>query len=196
MVVLLCAAAALGQDKPTAKLEDKKDESSGDRLIRKAVSQAEEDLMDGIIRMMEEAAGRLEIDFDAGEDTQAVQRRVLEKLDDAIREAASQRRLQRRKNRPFSGDKRRMAKGSKRSAETGTTPDGADSASSSDLPHGESAGAERPPSGGDLRELRQSWGHLPLRQREAIIQGIRESYLERYRDWIERYYRALQETED
>ncbi len=35
-----------------------------------------------------------------------------------------------------------------------------------------------------------------MREREEIIQGIAESFLERYRDRIERYYRALQETED
>lgn len=56
--------------------------------------------------------------------------------------------------------------------------------------------ADRAPADGDIHELRRTWGHLPMREREEIIQGIGESFLERYRDWIERYYRALQEAED
>jgi hypothetical protein len=44
--------------------------------------------------------------------------------------------------------------------------------------------------------MRRSWGHLPQRDREEVIQGIGEACLERYRVWIERYYRALQETGD
>ena len=59
---------------------------------------------------------------------------------------------------------------------------------------GSQAGAES--TRGDLREVRGTWGHLPMRDREEVIQGIGETFLERYREWIERYYRALQESDE
>jgi hypothetical protein len=74
-----------------------------------------------------------------------------------------------------------------------TAGDRQDDASSAGV--GEPGVDQRRP-GGDLQDLRRAWGHLPMREREEIIQGVGERYLERYRDWIERYYRTLQETDD
>jgi hypothetical protein len=47
---------------------------------------------------------------------------------------------------------------------------------------------------GELIDVRRAWGHLPMREREEIIQGVNEEFLEEYREWVERYYRALQES--
>lgn len=188
---------AAGQDKPRATEPDNRDERLGERLIRQAAADSDEDLMGSIIRLMSEAARKLEIEFDAGDQTRTVQRRILDRLDDAIKVAASQRRPRRRTGPPSDADKRRMAKGKRRTSDQGGRPtdSGPDSSSSSPT-DAEGKPLDRESTGGDLRELRRTWGHLPMREREEIIQGITESFLERYRDWIERYYRALQETED
>ncbi|UCC32629.1 MAG: hypothetical protein JSU86_10165 [Phycisphaerales bacterium] len=196
-LVLLGWVPAAGQDKPRATEPDDKDERLGERLIRQAAADSEEDLMGSIIRLMSEASRKLEIEFDAGDQTQTVQRQILDGLDDAIKAAASQRRPRRRTGPPSDADKRRMPKGKRRTSDQGGRPtdSGLDSSSSSPS-DAEGKPLERESTSGDLRELRRAWGHLPMREREEIIQGITESFLERYREWIERYYRALQETED
>lgn len=196
-LVLLGWVPAVGQDKPQATEPDDKDERLGERLIRQAAADSDEDLMDSIIRLMSEAARKLEIEFDAGGQTQTVQSKILDRLDDAIKAAASQRRPRRRTGPPSDADKRRMPKGKRRTSDKGGRPTDSRMDSSSSSPSdAEGKPLDRESTSGDLRELRRTWGHLPMREREEIIQGITESFLERYREWIERYYRALQETED
>ncbi len=196
-LLLLGASVAVAQDPARPADPDEKEKKLGERLIRKAATDTDEDLMDGIIRLMNEAARKLEIEFDAGNETQAVQQVILDGLSDAIKAAATQRRPRRRTAQPSEGDKRRMRKGQKRGSDRGTRPTGDKTdPSSSTSPDAQGTTADGKSDGGDLRELRRSWGHLPMREREEIIQGIGESFLERYREWIERYYRALQETED
>ncbi len=196
-LVLLGWVPAVGQDKPQATEPDDKDERLGERLIRQAAADSDEDLMDSIIRLMSEAARKLEIEFDAGGQTQTVQSKILDRLDDAIKAAASQRRPRRRTGPPSDSDKRRMPKGKRRTSDQDGRPTDSQMDSSSSSPSdAEGKPLDRESTSGDLRELRRTWGHLPMREREEIIQGITESFLERYREWIERYYRALQETED
>lgn len=166
----------------------------GQRLIRKAARNVDDDVMEKIIRAMNEAARRLEVDFDAGEETQSLQRRIVGQLDDAIKQAAMQRRRLRRAEPTASADKRRMpdraqrrhakrAKGSAQKRDASSTTGGKrDVSAEGGLP------------GGTLRESRRSWGSLPLRERDEVLQGIGEQFLERYRAWIERYYRSLQEA--
>ncbi|MBI4718816.1 MAG: hypothetical protein HY763_13495 [Planctomycetes bacterium] len=167
----------------------------GQRLIRKAADESDEDMMSGIIRLMNEAARKLEVEFEPGTDTQAIQQQVLEQLDDAIKEAASRRRMQSPDQQKSTGDMRRRpskeppptkrATAAKPGAvdpnppENTATPGGAEDARNT---------------GGSFRESRRTWGQLPEREREEIIQGAGEGYLERYRAAIERYYRALQEA--
>ena len=149
-----------------------------------------------IMRLMGEAARKLEIEFDVGAETRALQVRIVDGLDEAIKAAASQRRPSRRVQSPARSDKRRLpprkkrADGKESDAKRGST----DSSQTSTARAGSDAGKGAVP-GGRLRESRRSWGHLPRREREAVLQGIGEKYLERYRAWIEQYYRALQEVD-
>lgn len=193
----MLSSTALAQGKTRPPESAKRDEKLGERLVRKAVTDADEDLMESVTRLMNEAARRLEIEFDAGDETQDLQRRILNRLNRAIRVAASQRRLRLQSDQPSRSDKRRMSKGKPRTSdkEKRQSGDRTTAASSSTVGAGGSVAEHKTP-GGDLQEIRRSWGHLPMREREEIIQGIAESFLERYRDRIERYYRALQETED
>ena len=58
------------------------------------------------------------------------------------------------------------------------------------------AAEPRPTRRGEFRESRRGWGHLPQRDRDELLQGIDEEFIEQYRPQIEQYYRALTETED
>ena len=188
-------AVALIQEKPGSSEPDTKKADLGERLVRKAVTGADEDLMSTIIRTMGEVSRQLEINFNAGAETQAVQASIVEKLDEAIRMAAAQRRSSRQRQREASeGDRRRRPKGgsemtdrssSSPASEADAEPNGAGA------PVADGTGASQGESA-----LRRSWGHLPARDRDEIIQGLQEGFLERYREWIERYYRALQEAEE
>lgn len=191
------AVAASAQDPPAPPDPEVRDEKLGERLIRKATTDSDDDVMDTVINLMGDAAQRLEIDFDAGEQTQTVQREILDRLNDAIRIAASQRRPRRQPAPRAESDKRRMSQREQSGSDSKSTPEsGAGQATPSDTAQAEGGDADRKSLTGDLRELRRAWGHLPMREREEIIQGIGESVLERYREWVERYYRALQEAEE
>jgi len=189
------ATGALGQTPPTR--ADADDRDLAERLIRKAVTDSDEDLMAGVIRTMNESARRLEIEFDAGEETQAVQRRIIEQLDEAIKAAASRIRPQMRRDQPTTGDKRRRPPGSRSPLKKPADGKEGEAEASSATTAGEKGTAvEGPQADRDLRESRRGWGNLPQREREEVLQGADEEFLERYREWIEQYYRALQEAED
>jgi len=189
------AVVARAQEPPPPTPERKVDDLAR-KLIDQAASDADEDLMASIMRLMSDAAQRLEIRFDPGGETQTVQRTILTKLDEAVKVAAARRRPMRSRSQTASADKRRMPKnrpdkrpGAKDSRAAVTARD-TSSAQRTDAVK-RAAGP-----GGELQETRRTWGQLPMRDREEIIQGIGEQFLERYRAWIERYYRALQESDE
>ena len=189
------ATTSFGQDRTSPNEPPKKTDDLGQRLIRKALNDADEDIMAAIVRMMTEASRKMEIDFDPGKETQALQGRIQEKLDEAIKAAASKQRLRRQSPSPTDPDKRRMPTAGKPQprpeAKAQARPSPPSTSSTSDaLPGDGRRDGER----AGLQDTRRSWGQLPRREREEVIQGVGEGFLERYRVWIERYYRALQES--
>lgn len=193
-VALWCATlgvAAFGSPLGTPEDKAKSDERKlGRRLIRGTTAD-DEDIMEKIIRLINQTARRLEIDFDAGDETQSLQLEVLKQLDDAIKLAASQTKKSSGKQCASTSDRRRRQESDK-SRNAKANPNKGESA--------ETAPAGRKPTAGgingrdDLAESRRGWGNLPQRERDEVIQGAGERYLERYRQWIEQYYRALQEA--
>ncbi len=184
------------EPQPSKQEPSEEQKQAGAKLIRKAASDADEDLMDAILRLMSEAARRLDVELDAGKETQAVQREIAQRLDDAIREAASRRRPSRTGGQTASSDKRRMpreGKGAAKGSNKGLAD--SDQPAESTAPATGVAEDQRDPAG-KLRDTRRSWGHLPMRERDEILQGVGEQFLEQYRAWIERYFRALQEPEE
>lgn len=199
-VPILCATlttAALGSPLGTPEDKAKPDERRlGRRLIR-GTTAGDEDIMEKLIRLMEQTARRLEVDFDAGEETQALQLEVLKQLDDAIKLAAAQMRKSSGRQRSSESDRRRrQEKDKKRDSDKSRNED----ANSNKGESADTSPAGRKPAAGgtgdrdDLAESRRGWGNLPQRERDEVIQGAGERYLERYRKWIEQYYRALQEA--
>lgn len=193
---LLPAGAHGEEPKKTSGVKERDDDLSR-RLIDKATNDRPEDLMATILRLMGETAKQLEIEFDPGEQTQTLQTRVLEQLDLAIKQAGRQRRPNSKNQQQSKSDKRRAPKEKKeesnRSKRSGKPrADKNETGKDGDATAGGS-GADQ---GGKLDESRRGWGALPQREREEVIQGASEAYLEQYREWIEQYYRALQESEE
>lgn len=192
--ILIGTGAAVAQQQPRADDTKERSKELGEKLIRTVGSGGEEDLMQAIMRRMDESARRIGLDFDAGEDTQLVQETITKQLDEAIKIAASQRRRISRSEQPQRSDKRRSADHRKNTTGKGTaTVSGDDTTTTSDAG---SSPTEQSQSGQDLKESRRAWGNLPRREREEIIQGAGEHSLDRFREWIDRYYRALQESRD
>ena len=170
------------------------DEQGDEALIRRLREGGGDpaDLEQRILDLMQVAHDHLSIRFDAGDATQDAQRQILRELDAAI-ELARQN-LRRSKG---SGDQPRQT-GEKR--ESGQQQEeraadaqqaGGDRAGASTQP-GQAADAIRGP-GGEIAEHRRGWGHLPDRDRDAVIQGLQEESLSEYAELIEAYYRALSE---
>lgn len=191
--VLLVHGAALraDEDPPQREQEDK----LGERLIRESVG-GSEDIMQEIVRLMGESARQLDIKFDAGGETQSVQAEIVDNLDEAIKYAAAQRRLARQSSSRQRSDKRRLpgaqppnARSDQQAGKADTSDDTAETTETKGSP----SVLDMPE--GSLKETRRAWGHLPERERDELIQGRDEAFLEAYRAWIEMYFKALQEAE-
>lgn len=194
-VAILVVPCLGGQPVQQPSEPEKIDKKLGERLIRDVLHEGDVDVMDKVIRLMATAAQKLEIDFDSGPQTQNLQKRAMSHLDEAIRIAAANRRPLRSRRPQQSSDKRKRSKGKPGS----TTKKQSGSSKTGQGGAGETASQSTtsdPTKGGELRETRRAWGLLPSREREELIQGADEQFLERYREWIERYYRALQETKE
>ncbi len=205
--ILLCianfGAPALAQvevQRPPSGSENK-DKDAGPlddlagKLNRKAINDTDEDLMDGLMRLMGEVSERLQTRFDPSEQTQTIQRAISEKLDEAIKVAASRRRMRTIDSNSRGPDKRKLPSAAKAGepSRTRTQSDVSDS-SSSEAPSSITE-TQTPTTGGEFHDVRRAWGNLPQREREELIQGVDEEFLENYRMWIERYYRSLQESD-
>jgi hypothetical protein len=135
--------------------------------------------------LMRTAEQRLAIALDPGPGTQQVQQQIVEALDAAIAQAGRGDRVAYDPDAPPTGERQAQARADGDDGRAGTAGDPA--ATGGDSPLGAA------PSESVLRETRQQWGHLPQRDREAIIQSMQDDVLEQYREQIDQYYRALAE---
>jgi len=202
-VSLIALPSAQAQDvKPDA--GDAKDagkpkeaDDLAERLIRETVERADDDIMDRIMRLMDRSQRQLDIEFDPGAATQAVQARILDELDDAIKTAAMKRRPLSKAQQPARSDKRKSSAKNAKPDESSAGPSGDKQADAApDSEDGRVWPMDANTARGALRERRRGWARLPQRDREEVIQGAGEKMLQRYRAWIDRYYRALQNDED
>ena len=196
-VLVLTSSGWAIQDQSPPKT-DKKDRELSKKLLNKTGQPSDESVMEVVIRLMADAAARLEIRFDTGEDTLGLQDDILARLDEAIELAASQRRRSRNSQEGAAGDRRRQltkhsAQRQKDQTGKGEGKGQTDGKAPSDNTIGEVTNSQP---GGDMLDTRRGWGHLPQRERDEIIQGVGERYLQRYRAWIEKYYRALRDRDE
>ncbi len=187
VMLMVCCGAALGGPDPA--------DNRGKRLSEKLRSVEEEspkDVMADVVERMQVVADRLGRDFDPGEETQALQRRIVADLERAIE--ASIRRGEGGDGRSKPSLDRREKPGAKqRRKEKGKADKG-------ESVEGVRKGAVKKSVKKDqvdaVRDRLRGWGALPERDRDEVIQGSREQSVPRFRKWIERYYRALAEEGD
>jgi len=202
--LILCAAYCVpvlgvgsvhGQD-ADQKEPPKRERDVGKRLIRDVAESADADLMAQIMRLMSDVQQRLDVEFDPGEGTRATQQEIVDRLNDAIQLAARQRRNSRQSAASSSDKRSRPDKARAKPKDRGSSQSQAKASESSDTTAGTADVASADAKAGNMHETRRTWGNLPKRDRDEVIQGSDEAHLERFRKWIERYYQALQETDE
>ena len=162
-------------------------------LVRKLLGEKSgvaDDVQDAVTAMAD-AATRLSEEFDAGEKTQQMQRRVLERIDRLIEQAAKDSGV----SRPSSQSRRRAdpkpdgrrKEGKSQPNAAGGMPPAKASAS------GTGPGEKKEDKAKDKAGLSRGWGYLPDRDREEIFQGFDDEFQAKYRREISRYYEDLAE---
>lgn len=169
------------------------DDESKRRLIRKTKGQDGGDVMSRIIDHMDQAGERLADTFDPGDATQQFQKQALRDLDLAIKQARQNMRASRSASAP---NREKRGEGQTSDDAEGDDAKGqSDSGSGDEGAAGLGGGIEVGKDGGTLSERRRHWGHLPPRDRDAIIESEDDEYHEKYRRQIERYYETLADPE-
>ncbi|MEE8170312.1 MAG: hypothetical protein V3T70_07170 [Phycisphaerae bacterium] len=143
-----------------------------------------------MLSLMDDTARIMTDEFDTGPHTQVQQSEILDAINDAIEQAKQRRSVFGGGSNDQTGESRRAGR-RRATGSSGRRPAGksgaGDSAAGAQNPAAATAGqplADRP-------ELRRGWGYLPNRDREAVLQGVRERFHARYRQRIEDYYRAI-----
>lgn len=181
------AARVAAQDVPTTGPTD--DDERNELIDRLRGESAGDGVMTRVLRNMQRSQERLTIRFDPGDETQRIQAQILDDLDEAIRTArkmqSSGRRSVQRSEARKAG--KRLDPGStadnRRNQQNATGEEGAPITGS----------VTEPRLGGRLEETARGWGHLPERDREAVIQSMNETFRQQYQDSIRRYYESLAE---
>ncbi len=190
-------ASAVGASRPSSHVSER-DEALIRKLLGEATGRDRAPAIERAIEGMHGSRVMLSRQFDPGSQTQKIQRKILADLDEAIAEA-----IRSTKGKP--GSSQATTSPADKPRRSGTRPTGDRTASASGpseqkgdepLSDGQTtrgrAMSTTVPSG-RLRELRRGWGWLPSRDREEVVQGFGQDSLPKYREWIERYYRALAE---
>jgi hypothetical protein len=173
----------------------KRDEALIQKLLGDATGRDRGPAMDRALEGMQGSEVKLSRYFDAGAQTQKIQRQIIRDLDEAIAEALKAQRTQSSSSTTTQAEKARRpatAPMEQREAQASQpTPQDANRAKPDDTQiRGRPATAAARASG-EMRELRRGWGRLPPRDRDEVLQGFEQDFLTKYREWIERYYRAL-----
>ena len=174
-----------------------------DDLIRKLLQRAsgegdDEEVLQRIMRLMEASHVRLAGQFDPGEQTQRIKRRILEDLDEALKRSRNRPPQSKRSQQQRSDDRRQRGRrqptknpASQPSKSKAQQDKDAGQAKSRDAGHGRRGDARNATSRRAPRDTGRQWGNLPSRDREAVLQGIKDDYLPKFKEMIERYYKAL-----
>ena len=169
------------------------DDESKRRLIRKTKGQDDGDVMSRIIDHMDQAGERLADTFDPGDATQQIQKQALRDLDQAIKQAKQNMRASRSAS---TQNREKRSEGQTSDDAEGDSAKGqSDSGSGDEGSAGLGGGIEVGKDGGTMSERRRHWGHLPPRDRDAMIQRGDDESHEKYRRQIERYYETLADPE-
>jgi len=167
------------------------------RLKEAAAGKAAEHVLAKTLRFMRMSRDMLRDQFDPGETTQAIQKEIVLSLDETIEQArrnmssGSSSATTRPSDRRPKGRRGNSKKQAKDGASAKPKPGEGGNPQKNTRAAGKAARAGK--LGGDLRETGREWGNLPPRDRQEVVQGLGEDVLLKYREIIEKYYRALAE---
>lgn len=169
-------------------------DQSADELAQRLLDgrAADQDPMQRIMNLMDQSARRMHDRFDAGPQTQTLQQQIIKELDDAI-DIALRNRSKMSASASSASDPRTMPDADRSSAESENGKTGEQS-DAPQRPRQVADDARDQPRGGLLNESRRTWGRLPQRDRDQIMQGMDDVFVEPYRDLIEAYYESLAQT--
>lgn len=194
-----------GREQPADEADSPDDDALEAAIERELSADQAADAFTQAVREMATVAERLGGEQDAGIETQRMQQRILDRLDQVIA-AARQQQSQAGGGGGSSGqqnDPQQQDSGGAQVAQqqSGAQSGEADSASQANgnalhaggASPGEATDAEA--SARSLRELRREWGSLPPRLRDEIAEGMNERFSPVYRSLTEAYYQQLAEEE-
>ncbi len=158
-----------------------------------------EKLQKGVNRVgdrMARARQRLAINHDAGKVTQKIQERILLDLDQLIDEARNQ------QSQPSPSPGQGKPQGEGQQMAQGQPGQGQQSGQQPGQPQtgGNNAAQQSQASAGgdpnvkpstDIRETMQEWGQTTPRLRQAVVEGATETVIDKYKNIVDDYYRAL-----
>jgi len=174
---------------------DSKQPSTSDPVKSKLNMNEAAHLFERAVKDMGRAAERLDRGKDAGLATQRVQQSVLAKLDQVISTARRTRQKRQSGQGGLGGQTPKEGSNANVSKPSGGDRKGGEanrpSAGDPSVGHKPKAASSNP-----LREHRTEWGHLPVRLREQLLQGLGESFSPLYQKMTEEYYRLLAEQEN
>ncbi|HEY3244356.1 MAG TPA: hypothetical protein VGM03_13500 [Phycisphaerae bacterium] len=162
------------------------------KLIRGPSTQ-DRDVMAAVLNLMERVQDKLKKDFDPGPQTQTAQKEIIKQLDAAIASAQRQRSSNASSS---SSDKRRTEPARPSPDSKSVQPQSTAGASNKSTTTAPASAASNSKLAGELRETRRSWGHLPSRDRDELIQSEYDAILNGFRPLADRYFRALAESEE
>lgn len=177
-----------GREKPTQPQEPKdapKAAPTEQELKRRLTGREMNETFAQAVTLMGDTAERLARHGDTGIDTQRIQEEIIRRLDTLIESAREQQQQQ--------------SSSSSSSSSSASQPQPQSEQQQGQSPSGENEGEARPPGmqSGSLRDsldaARASWGALPARVRDALLQGSGEKYSSLYEALTEEYYRRLAE---
>ncbi len=178
--------AGSGEKKVEEGEVEKKQEGVGEQELQRRLTGREmTETFAQAVALMGDTAERLGRAGDTGLNTQRIQEEIVRRLDTLIESAREQQQQQQQSQSQSSSQEQRSPTSQQQQQESGST---------SDPKEGPRGGAMK---SGALREsleaARASWGALPARVREALLQGSGDKYSSLYEALTEEYYRRLAE---
>jgi hypothetical protein len=164
------------------------------KLLRDATGRSEGPAVIRALDGMRASRVKLGVSYDTGRETQQIQRGIVRDLEKTIAEAWKAQRPMPTSSKSRQSEQRRRRQSQQ--PKPGSEPkdaqrtDALEPIGDERATHGVVTTAVGQPRAA-LRELRRGWGRLPDRDRDEVVQGFDQDFLTKYREWIERYYRAL-----
>lgn len=192
--LLLIVASTLSAPPPKPRAAPASRPRGSDAELAKRLLDDPDAANDPLARMtslMGDAGRRLSEKYDSGKQTQDVQTRALQAMDEAIIDARNNLAQSRSSTSVRQKGETRTA-GRRNGASDASKPgQGEPTQKASESGQGPGGGSSKTKPLAERPELRRGWGYLPERDREAILQGAHESFHDKYRDYIEQYYTTL-----